>query len=99
MVGLGGDLDGDNDGVPGGDYSLAGTPANGLFRLFGDSDANGTVDGNDFLAFRISFLSGDPTFDFDASGQVDGDDFVQFRLRFRLHWPTRWAPKYKACSV
>src|SRR5262249_48946326 len=32
----GGYFDGDGDGIPGDDYVLVGSPANGLFRLFGD---------------------------------------------------------------
>jgi len=75
-------LDGDGNGTGGDDYSLIGTPANGLFRLFGDSDGNGTVNGSDFLAFRLAFLGNSPNFDFDGDGQVSGTDFLQFRLRF-----------------
>jgi len=35
--------------------SLLVRPPNGLFRLFGDSNGDGTVNGTDFLAFRLAF--------------------------------------------
>ncbi|MBX7104101.1 MAG: hypothetical protein K1X57_08460 [Gemmataceae bacterium] len=75
-------LDGNTDGNTGGNYTLVGQPPNGLFRLFGDTDGNGTVDSADFLAFRLAFLSTSPAFDFDGNGSVDSGDFLQFRLRF-----------------
>ncbi|MBX7104429.1 MAG: hypothetical protein K1X57_10130 [Gemmataceae bacterium] len=77
-----GPLDGNGDGTPGDNYVLVGTPANGLFRLFGDSDGSGQVTSTDFLAFRLAFLSSNVGFDFDGSGQVGSSDFLQFRLRF-----------------
>jgi hypothetical protein len=64
------------------DFTLAGNPANGLFRLFGDSNGSGTVDANDFLAFRTAFLGTNPVFDFDGNGTVDAGDFLRFRVRF-----------------
>lgn len=75
-------LDGDGNGVTGDDFTLVGTPANGLFRLFGDSNGNGQVGPEDFLAFRIAFLNPVPAFDFDNSGTVDAGDFLAFRLNF-----------------
>jgi hypothetical protein len=75
-------LDGNGDGSTGDNFVLAGTPANGLFRLFGDGNGDGTVNGADFLAFRLAFLSNYSTFDYDADGLVTGSDFLQFRLRF-----------------
>ncbi|MBX7106718.1 MAG: putative Ig domain-containing protein, partial [Gemmataceae bacterium] len=75
-------LDGNDDGIAGGDYSLVGDTANKLFRLYGDADGNGTVNTADFLAFRLAFLSPNPAFDFDGSGSVDTSDFLAFRLRF-----------------
>lgn len=75
-------FDGNGDGTAGDDYTLAGTPANGLFRLFGDFDGNAFVDSTDFLAFRLTFLASSPIFDFDLSGLVDSDDLLAFRLRF-----------------
>jgi hypothetical protein len=75
-------LDGNGDGTVGDDYTRAGTPANGLFRLFGDANGDATVNSSDFLAFRLAFLSASPTFDYNGSGSVDSGDFLQFRLHF-----------------
>jgi len=78
-----GNFDGNGDGTPGDDFVLVGTPANGLFRLFGDFDGDGDVDAQDFGAFRSAF--GGTTnlaFDFDGDGDVDASDFGQFRTRF-----------------
>ncbi|MBX7103784.1 MAG: hypothetical protein K1X57_06870 [Gemmataceae bacterium] len=80
-VNLGG-LDGNGDGTPGDDFTLTGTPGNGLFRLFGDADGDGTVTSTDFLQFRVAFLGTNPVFDGDGNGTVDSADFLQFRLRF-----------------
>ncbi len=75
-------LDGNGDGTPGDDYLLIGTPANGLFRIFGDSDGDGTVAANDFIQFRLALGGNNPIFDFDNDGAVAASDFIQFRLRF-----------------
>jgi subtilisin-like proprotein convertase family protein len=75
-------FDGDGNNIAGDNYQIVGTPANGLFRLFGDADGSGQVNSADFLAFRLAFLSASPVFDFDNSGQVNDSDFLQFRLRF-----------------
>ncbi|MEM6471893.1 MAG: PA14 domain-containing protein [Planctomycetota bacterium] len=75
--------DGDDDGSAGGDST------DDFFRVFGDSDGDGDVDGTDFLAFRDTFRkrSGDPRynwiFDIDNDGDVDGFDFLAFRNNFR----------------
>ncbi|MBX7105442.1 MAG: right-handed parallel beta-helix repeat-containing protein [Gemmataceae bacterium] len=58
------------------------TPATGIFRMFGDATGNGKVESDDFLAFRIAFLTSNDTFDFNGNGQVDSTDFLQFRLHF-----------------
>lgn len=75
-------LDGNGDGTAGDDYTLVGTPANGLFRLFGDADGSGQVDAADFLAFRLAFLGNSPVFDVAGDGFVDPSDFLAFRLNF-----------------
>jgi hypothetical protein len=69
-------LDGDLNGTAGGDLIL------NLHRLFGDSDGDRTVDGDDFLAIRLAFLQNSIAFDFNDDGVVNGTDFLQFRLRF-----------------
>jgi hypothetical protein len=80
-VNLGG-LDGNGDGTPGDDFVMAGTPANGLFRKFGDADGDGSVTSTDFLQFRVAFLSANSAFDSDNDGAVSSNDFLNFRLRF-----------------
>src|SRR5262249_22649258 len=78
----GGQFDGNGDGTAGDDYVLVGTPANGLFRLFGDSDGDGDVDTSDFAAFRAGFGGPSFTFDSDGDGDLDAVDFGAFRQRF-----------------
>jgi hypothetical protein len=75
-------LDGDGDGVAGGDaVSL-------LHRLYGDVTGDGTVNGADFNPFRLAFGAGpgNPSYvaalDFDGDGFVIGADFNEFRRRF-----------------
>jgi len=77
-------LDGNNDGVAGGDYVLAGNTANKLFRLFGDADGNGIVNSVDFASFRSAFGLGTSIFDFNNDGQTNSNDFAEFRKRFGL---------------
>jgi len=78
-------LDGNADGNPGGNYVLAGSPGNGLFRLYGDGNGDGTVNSTDFSLFRQTFGTGlNLNFDFDGSGIVNANDFAEFRKRFGL---------------
>jgi hypothetical protein len=77
------DLDGDGDGVPGGNR------VEKFFRLCGDSAGKGFVDEADFWLFLGAFgkRAGDPGylwyFDFDGNGVIDQlvDDY-EFRLRY-----------------
>jgi hypothetical protein len=69
-------LDGDADGIAGGDHLFQ------FHRLFGDADGNAKVDAADFLAFRLGFALNNPIFDYDGDGAVSPADFLQFRLRF-----------------
>jgi hypothetical protein len=77
-------LDGDGDGVAGGDAVSA------LHRLYGDVTGDGTVNGADFNPFRLAFGAGpgNPNYvaalDFDGDGFVIGADFNEFRRRFGL---------------
>jgi hypothetical protein len=78
------ELDGNGDGLAGGDR------VDGFFRLFGDADGDGRVDEQDRQAFRSAFgkTADDPGylwyFDFDGDGDVDGHDNGQFNRRFGL---------------
>ena len=75
-------VDGNGNGTGGDNYTLVGTPANGLFRQFGDANGDGTVAANDFIQFRLAFGGTSNIFDFDGDGAVAASDFIQFRLRF-----------------
>ena len=72
-----GALDGDANGAAGGVYVLACVPSpnppTNIYRLFGDSNGDGTVNGADFLAFRLAFLQQPVNlyFDYDGDGQVE----------------------------
>jgi parallel beta-helix repeat protein len=79
-----GQLDGDNNGIGGDDFVLTSTGTTGVFRLFGDSDGNGTVNSADFAAFRIAFGLGASTFDFNDDSQTNSNDFGEFRKRFGI---------------
>ncbi len=84
----GSQLDGDGNGTGGDDYTLAGTVANGLYRLFGDVDGSGVVNAFDFSQFRNAFGSstGQAVYvewlDIDGNGAINAFDFAQFRTRF-----------------
>lgn len=77
-----GNLDGDGNGTPGGNFVTPGSGAGRIFRLYGDADGNAIVDSADFLAFRVAFLGSSPVFDADNDGVVSSLDFLSFRLRF-----------------
>ena len=83
------DLDGDGDGISGGDHLFGEEEVDAFFRFFGDFDGDRDVDNRDFLKFRNSFRTSelDPAylwcFDFDNDGDVDNRDFLKFRSRFR----------------
>jgi hypothetical protein len=76
------ELDGNGDGLAGGDL------AEGFHRLFGDSDGDGDVDRQDRDLFRSTFGKTAAEagylwyFDFDGDGDVDGRDNGQFNRRF-----------------
>ncbi|MFL5331189.1 MAG: beta strand repeat-containing protein [Gemmataceae bacterium] len=75
-------LDGNNDGIAGGDYVVTGTTANKFFRLYGDQNGDVVVDQTDYLVFRNAIGGGPNTiFDFDNSGDVDQLDYLAFRNR------------------
>ncbi|QDV41385.1 hypothetical protein Enr13x_12230 [Stieleria neptunia] len=60
----------------------------GLFRLYGDSDGDRDVDGQDYGRFGLTFLAtaGQARFnaqlDSDGDGDVDGQDYGRFGLNF-----------------
>jgi arylsulfate sulfotransferase len=78
---FGRELDGDGDGVAGGDR------VDGFFRLFGDADGDGDIDHADLDVMLSSFRKtpGDAGFlwylDYDGNGDVGGLDMAQFNQR------------------
>ncbi len=81
-------LDGDGNALGGDDYLLTGSVANGLYRLFGDANGDGTVNAFDLAQLRPAFGSsqGDAAYrdwlDVNGDGVVNAFDFSQFRNRF-----------------
>jgi len=75
----GGQLDGNGDGFAGDDCVFS------FHRLFGDSNGDQRVDGNDFAICRTSFAQSTMTFDFNNDGITNAIDLVEFRKRFGLH--------------
>jgi hypothetical protein len=71
-------------GGAGNNYVEVGSPtsANKLFRLFGDSNGDGSVTALDFNAFRLAYGAGPSIFDFDGDNTTSAADFNQFRLRY-----------------
>jgi regulation of enolase protein 1 (concanavalin A-like superfamily) len=69
-------------------YSMAADYATSFFRLFGDSDGNGTVNALDYARFKAAFGSaaGSPgyngAFDFDGNGAVNALDYAYFKNNF-----------------
>lgn len=88
VTGSGGALDGDNDGVAGGDFVFGDTETDNFFRFFGDSNGDRIVSAIDLLAFRRTWLedsseSGyNSQFDYDANGVVSAADLLQFRRNY-----------------
>jgi hypothetical protein len=91
---LGWALDGNADGLPGGNYvSPTDTLGGGagqlhLYRIFGDTNGDGIVDQRDLGQLRstLNTSAGNPLYlsvlDADNSGVVDQIDLGQFRSRF-----------------
>jgi len=85
-------LDGNGDGASGDDFVLAGnTATNKLFRLFGDVNGDGTVNGVDLTAFRSAFgtisITSLSPFDVNGDGVINGLDLTAFRSRFGVVLP------------
>lgn len=70
------------------DYVYGDLAEHAFFCLFGDTDGDRDVDGQDYGRFGSAFLSsaGSPSFDtaldYDGDGDIDGQDYGQFGLRF-----------------
>ncbi|MCA9158882.1 MAG: hypothetical protein KDA72_11175, partial [Planctomycetales bacterium] len=92
-------LDGDQDGVAGGnlyfgaDQNNVVVAADTFFRMYGDSDGDGDVDASDLqrisLAYRKRYGEagyGD-YFEYNSTGVVSNTDLAQFNLRYRKKLP------------
>jgi probable HAF family extracellular repeat protein len=85
ISGPGGALDGDGDGQAGGNYTFG--DAQGLYRYFGDVNADRHVDIADFGLMSITYglHAGQTGFvwylDFNGDGTIDILDFGQFSIR------------------
>ena len=88
----GGNFDGNGDGIVGDDLVLVGSPSAGpkLFRLFGDTNGDGSADNIDFGLFRQAIGSDaaspgwNSEFDANGDGLVDNVDFLAFRQRLGM---------------
>jgi subtilisin-like proprotein convertase family protein/subtilisin family serine protease len=76
----GNQLDGDGDGVAGGNAT------DEFFRLYGDVNADGTVNVIDLLGLRQAYGpsggTNNPDFDYGGDGEVNVIDLLHFRNRF-----------------
>ena len=76
-------VDGDGDGIAGGDYIDA-----AIFRLFGDGDGDGVVDNSDAFLFKTAYSKSRgqegylPSFDFNGDGTIDTIDFAEMKKRY-----------------
>lgn len=81
-------LDGNSDGTGGDNHVFGDQAEDGCFRLFGDSDGDRDVDGQDFGRLFETFFRSlgqpgfNPAFDYDGDNDVDGQDYGQFAGRF-----------------
>ncbi|WP_419580182.1 cadherin-like domain-containing protein [Stieleria magnilauensis] len=71
-----------------GDYTYGDQATDLFFQLFGDSDGDRDVDGQDYGRFGLAFLAAfsDPkfndSFDYDQDNDVDGQDYGRFGRSF-----------------
>ena len=81
-------LDGDVDGQSGGDFIFGADDADRFFRLYGDSDGDGDVDGADLsqiggrLLRRVGDVDFDESLDADGDGDIDGTDLRRFNQNY-----------------
>ncbi|MDV6029538.1 MAG: hypothetical protein F9B45_05410 [Phycisphaera sp. RhM] len=76
------------------DFIFGEQAADVFFRLFGDSDGDRDVDGQDYGRFGLTFLISNsdsafnPELDSDGDGDVDGQDYGRFGLNFLNSLPS-----------
>lgn len=82
-------LDGNNDGVAGGNYQIGSHEADLFFALFGDANGSKTVDSSDLLSanYALRKRTGqdgfNDAFDFNADGIIDSSELLRTRLSLR----------------
>ncbi|MFL5327511.1 MAG: hypothetical protein ACJ8C4_01240, partial [Gemmataceae bacterium] len=83
VVGPGGALDG--GAGSGSNYTVSGNTTNKWYRLFGDVNADGTVDQSDYL-LTAGLVSGGPNtiIDYNNDGDTDQNDYLEFRKRIAM---------------
>jgi hypothetical protein len=80
----------DGTGVPGDDFNSPTpaytdpnpTPANIIFRLYGDGDGDRDVDALNYFQFQQAFGTAGAVFDWDGDGDVDFADYVKFQAAY-----------------
>lgn len=81
-------MDGDGDGVRGGDYSIGDSIDDGFFTLFGDVNGDGRVFFDDFLKFSTAYNTASeddgflPEVDYDGNGRINFADFLALATRY-----------------
>ncbi|MEO1614598.1 MAG: LamG-like jellyroll fold domain-containing protein [Planctomycetota bacterium] len=80
-------LDGDGDGIEGGDFQFGNQENDRFFSYFGDLNGNRNIGVDELREFRSAFRSGpldaafNELFDIDGDGQIDVTEFGQIRER------------------
>ena len=69
-------------GTLGSAFTYGGVASDKFYRLFGDVDANRTINAVDYNALLASFGINDPRFDINMSGTVDSVDYNALLVRF-----------------
>lgn len=86
-------LDGNSDGTAGDDFVFGDDDGDRLFRLYGDTDGDRDVDGQDYGRFGMSFMQDssssvhEASLDNDGDGDIDGKDYGRFELNFLKSLP------------
>ncbi len=75
-------LDGDQDGLAGGDFVFGSQDNDRFFRLFGDTNGDRSVNIFDLNEFRLAYGTGRSDLDYDLNGIINIFDLNEFRRRY-----------------
>ncbi|MCA9192438.1 MAG: VCBS repeat-containing protein [Planctomycetales bacterium] len=75
-------LDGNGDGLAGGNFLIGSQAIDGFFAWFGDSNGDRFIDFADYGAFGSVFGGSSAIFDFNGDGFIDFADYAAFGARF-----------------